>query len=146
MTPLLPHLGLLQTANCFRIQHGLKILRLSTALGQAAAHWLSDQSGPLSSHRCASGLEIEQILGAKHVPWRFCYVHVFSGQAEAIAVLERWNQTAKSREDLIDPNLSEIGLAFAYRGQTPSWVVITVANTRPSWLPAGGKRETAPLP
>lgn len=124
--------------NRYRVERGLGPLRHNCQLARAAAFWLADAgAGPVSSRYSGSGLDFQRVLRCMPNPdWSFGYLHLFRGAKTVDELMRLWDRDADSREDLVDPALSEVGLAFGYgdRGREPNWVVITVVDTRSRWI------------
>ncbi|HAI68592.1 MAG TPA: hypothetical protein DCM38_04040 [Gammaproteobacteria bacterium] len=106
---------LLRLTNLERQKAGISALTLSSKLGQAAQNHAEDMA--TNNYFSHDGLNGSQPWDrAKAAGYSYSYVgeNIYAGLSTPTAVIEGWMNSQGHRENILNPNYTEIGFGYAY--------------------------------
>jgi len=115
----------LSRTNTFRVTRTRKQVSLSPALVQAAqdhACYMA-QTGDLD-HRGSGGSSVGDRAMAAGYVWGFVAENIAMGQRSGDAVFEDWKNSPGHRENMLDRDAREIGIAVAASDRGLFWVMV----------------------
>jgi len=129
---------LLQLTNTERQNAGLPALTLSSQLGQAAQNHAEDMA--TNNYFSHDGLNGSQPWDrAKAAGYNYSYVgeNIYAGLSTATAVIKGWMNSQGHRENILNPNYTEIGFGYAYNQSS---------DYRHYWVQVFGKAMGGSIP
>ncbi|MEO0406876.1 MAG: CAP domain-containing protein [Cyanobacteria bacterium P01_A01_bin.135] len=113
LSPLLQ--GVLALTNNARRQLNLAPLRANTTLSQVAQqHSQNMATGDFFSHEDPSGRRPHERIAAANYGFRSTAENIAAGFSTAERVFQAWMDSPSHRVNILNPNLQEIGLGYAY--------------------------------
>ena len=105
-----------QLTNQFRSQYGLRPLSWNSQLGTAAQNHALDMARMRRmSHSGSDGSQVGNRVQRVRYPFRQVGENVAHNQKTAKEVLSSWMRSPGHRENILNPNFSEIGVGY-YNG------------------------------
>ncbi|NJL47001.1 MAG: CAP domain-containing protein [Leptolyngbyaceae cyanobacterium SM2_5_2] len=115
-------LGLINTE---RQQIGAPALVLSPQLVTAAQGHAQDMAhSHRLSHSGSNGSSLQARIDATGYTWAAIGENVAMGQPNPAAVMEAWMNSPGHRQNILNPNFTELGLGYAEQAGEPYWVQV----------------------
>jgi uncharacterized protein YkwD len=124
----------LRQINAYRVARGVPPLRLEARLTQLARDHARDMvKRQYFNLRAPAGMTLEARLLRAGYAYRQAAQQIAVGYADGRAIVERWFEDGDSRQALLNPLFSEIGIGYARRGSgllDHYWAVVLAQPTR----------------
>jgi hypothetical protein len=110
---------LLRLTNAERSQRGLSALTLNSQLGQAAQNHAADMAQQnYFSHTGQNGSSMGDRIKATGYSYAYAGENIAAGQQTPAAVLNSWMNSQGHRENILNPNFTEIGFGYSHSTQS----------------------------
>jgi uncharacterized protein YkwD len=119
---------LVQAINAARAGHGLPPLARDTALDNAAGYHAQDMArhGYLD-HRSRDGRSSGERMRAAGYAWCMAAENIAFGQEDVTETVAAWLRSRAHRENILNPDATHSGAAFAVADGRPYWVAVFAA-------------------
>jgi len=105
---------LIERVNAFRVEAGLKPLRVEPRLMAAAqAHAETMAASGCVKHTCADGIDLVERLEQAGYPYRVAAENLAAGYPNGEQVAEDWLKSERHRRNMLNPQVSEVGAGYA---------------------------------
>ncbi len=129
---------IVQLTNAFRQQNGLAPLTLNNRLTSAAQIHAQDMAlQDFVSHTGADGSSIGDRISATGYRWSLAAENIAAGYQTAAAAVQGWIDSPGHRANLLDPQLTEIGVGYYFLANDPGQEVWNSYWTQAFGAPAG---------
>ncbi|HIK44888.1 MAG TPA: CAP domain-containing protein [Leptolyngbyaceae cyanobacterium M65_K2018_010] len=116
---------LLNLVNVERQRAGLAPLVLSPQLTTAAQRHAQDMANTRRlSHTGSDGSTLRSRIDATGYRWTSIGENVAMGQSTPEAVMASWMASPGHRQNILNPNFTQLGLGYALGGGRPYWVQV----------------------
>ena len=121
---------MVEMTNQFRRQQGLNQVKMSQALTKAAANYACELASTGNfSHTGRNGSNVKtRVTNAGY--GRACMIaeNLAWGYEGTQVVMTGWENSSKHRANLTHRKAKEVGIAVAYNGDTPYWVMVLASK------------------
>jgi uncharacterized protein YkwD len=116
---------LLELVNDERAAVGAAPVTLSPQLTEAAQRHAEDMANnTFLSHFGSDGSTMQTRIEAADYNWSAIGENIAMGQTSPEAVMESWMDSSGHRQNILNPNYSELGLGYAEAANGPYWVQV----------------------
>jgi len=133
-SPADPSADALRAINAARVENGLRPLRMEARLTRLARDHARDMvKRRYFDTRTPAGTSLETRLLRAGYAYRRAAQQIAVGYRDGGAIADRWLRRADSRQALLNPSFSEIGIGYAQRGSgmlDHYWSVVLAQPTR----------------